>query len=197
MKRLAFITGFILLFSIASYADEKNDTHSINTTITNTFIINNSHLSPLLELHDFTQSTDNDALIFKSNAQIQGKYTAGRMSIETGLMQSQQTSNWSKYYFSGAITLHQNSAFNLSLTASIEQLKSIDLKHYQTPVLASLSINNEAKLNYSYGLVGSYSVNSTWHFSGGITHSPTINDTNNAVLYSNTHMALVGATYSF
>jgi len=133
----------------------------------------------------------------QSNAQIQGKYTTGRMSLETGLMQSQQTSNWSKYYFSGAITLHKNNDFNLSLTASIEQLKSIDLRSYQTPILASLRINNDAKLNYSYGLVGRYSVNSTWSFSGGITHSPTINDSDNAVLYSNTHMALVGTTYSF
>ncbi len=196
MKRLFFLTGFIVFYSIASYANEKNDTHSLNTAITKTFIINNSHLSPLLELHDFTQAVDSDG-VFKSNSQIQGKYTKGRMSIETGLMQSQQTSNWSKYYFSGAITLHKNNAFNLSLTANIEQLKSIDLRRYQTSVLANISLINETKFNYSYGLVGSYSVNSTWHFSGGITHSPTINNANNTILYSNTHMALVGTTYSF
>ena len=205
MKLLAyFFTVLIVFCSIAntSYAYEENELHSANTSITIPSIIENNHLYQLLAFNDLTHSLNNTIFtfeqnIFESKPQIQGKFSAGRVSIETGLMQSQQASNWSKYYFNGAIILHQKNAFNLSLTASIEQLKNINLNYYQTPVLESVNNSHNVDLNYSYGLIGSYSINSTWHFSGGIIHSSIINDMDNDILYNNTHMALVGTTYSF
>ncbi len=197
MKHLAFFTGFIVLCLLAntSYADENNDITHAKTPVTSAFIMMNNHLNQQFSFHDATQSI-NDS-VFAKKTQIQGKYTTGIMSIETGLIQAQSAENGRQYYFTGAISLHQNNIFNLSLTASIEQFKNMDLSYYQAPMLDNAHNDIDTELNYSYGLIGSYSVNSTWHFSGGFIHSAIINDTNNVIWYRNEQMALVGTTYSF
>jgi len=187
---------FYLLAS-TSYADEKNNTIHANTPVTNTFIITNYHLNQQFAFHDVTQSINDSVFTLTVKPQIQGKYTAGIMSIETGLIPVQTASNWRQYYFTGAISLHKNNAFNLSLTASIEQFKDMDSNYDQTLILDNTHKIIDTELNYSYGLIGSYSVNSTWHFSGGFIHSPITDDINNVIFHRNKQMALVGTTYSF
>lgn len=197
MNHSALITKFILLYAITSvsYAEEQSNKTHISAPLTNTFIVNNYQLNPLLAFHDLTQT--NNINNFEPTAQIQGTYTTKIMSIETGLMKPKKAASWSKYYFTGAVTIHQNNAFNLSLTASIEQLKNMGSNYFQTPISESINGVHDSDLNYSYGLMGSYSVNPAWHFSGGIIHSPTINDANNTILYGDSHVALIGTTYSF
>lgn len=199
MNHLTFFTGFTVLYLLASvsYADEKSNIIQTSTSVAGSFIIPTYHLNQQFVFHDATQSINDSVFTFAAQPKIQGKYTTGIMSIETGLIQTESTSNWQQYYFTGAISLHQKNAFNLSLTASIEQFKDGDLNYYQTPILDNKHKTIATELNYSYGLIGSYSVNSTWHFSGGFIHSPTTNNTNDLIIYRNKQMALVGTTYSF
>ncbi|MCW8833224.1 MAG: hypothetical protein OQK09_03510 [Colwellia sp.] len=196
MKHSAyFFSSLVLLYLLSSigYADELNKSNSATSVF---------HINQELTLKKPTLTANNDnaafdAIVLNSKPQIQGKFSTSLVSIETGLMQSPQTSSWRKYYLNGAITLHNNNAFNLSLTANIEQFKDIDLHYYQMPALENMNTVSDSELNYSYGLIGSYTINSTWHFSGGIIHSPSINNFNSAIIHNNTNMALVGTTYTF
>lgn len=199
MKISAFFTGLLLLYSLAniSYAEEASDLQQSKTPVSNAFIINNYQLNQLLTLNELTKTSYHHLFTVEPQLTLQGTYTTGIVSIETGVMQSEYASSWSKYYFSGAVTLHQNDTLNVSLTASIEQLNNTNLSYYQTPLLESINNIHKTELNYSYGLIGSYTVNSTWNFSGGIIHLPIKNDAKSTIIYSNNHIALVGTTYSF
>ena len=86
--------------------------------------------------------------------------------------------------------------------ANIEQLNNFHSLYLlnnenQTPYVENLTMSNNTELNYSYGLVGSYSVNATWQFSGGIIHAQALNDPNYNAWYSKKSMALIGTKYSF
>jgi len=136
-------------------------------------------------------------LILNSTPQIKDRFTAGIISLEPSLIIPQHNLHWSKYLLSGSVTLHQNNAFNLSLTTNIEQLKSINFGSYQQSILEHINYVDESELNFSYGVMGSYSINARWYFSGGIIHAPEIKGVQNSTDFSNTNMALVGTTYSF
>lgn len=202
--KLTMIFGMaLILCSIKGHADESYavNTYQYNDPY-NYLVINSSPINQLLSVHELIIASNDGQQIVEVPAQITGKFHSQLLSIEAGIMQSGQESNWSKYYFQGALTIHQYDKFNLSLMANIEQLNNVHSLYVlsnknQTPYVESLTMSNETELNYSYGLVGRYSVNSTWQFSGGIIHAQAINESNSNVWYGNTNMALIGTTYSF
>ncbi|MBL4764991.1 MAG: hypothetical protein JKX67_06895 [Colwellia sp.] len=212
MKLTTIFSIALMLCSIKSYADESYAVKSIHDSepsylatdslATNSLAINSSSIHQLLFLNDLIISSLDSSLTVKLPIQISGKFHSQLLSIEAGVMQSDQESNWSKYYFQGNLTLHQYNKFNLSLMANIEQLNNVYSLNfvnnsYQTPYVENLAMSDETELNYSYGLMGSYSVNSTWQFSGGIIHAQTFNELNSNSWYNNKNMALIGTTYSF
>lgn len=198
MKHFILLVGYILFLSMISisHANENTNTKPPKKALLNNLSISSSELNQLIAF-DNIDKTIHSNFTFEPLPQIQGIYTLGRVSLETGLMQSYNSSDWSKYYLAGAIVLHKHNAFNLSLTAGVEQLKSTTLNYPQAPYLDNLSKTNNSEYNYSYGLVGHYSLDSTWHFTGGIIHTPSKNSLPNDNIYINNHMALVGTTYSF
>ncbi|MBL4822190.1 MAG: hypothetical protein JKX90_01520 [Colwellia sp.] len=207
MKLTTILSIALILCSIKSYADESYAVDSIHNSepyylVIDSLALNSSSINQLLFLNDLIISSMDPSPTVKLPVQISGKIHSPLLSIEAGVMQSGEVSNWSKYYFQGALTLHQYNKFNLSLMANIEQLNNVYSLNfvnnsYQTPYVENLAKSDETELNYSYGLMGSYSVNSTWQFSGGIIHAQTFNELNSSTRYSNKNMALIGTTYSF
>ena len=128
---------------------------------------------------------------------LEGGFTKGIISIKTGKVTSESFTSWSKHYLNSAVTIHQNNTFNLSITASVEQFENSHLRSQLQPITTNNQKVNNTELNYSYGLMGSYSISPTWYFSGGIIHSAPINETDNTSVHTNTSMALIGTTYSF
>jgi len=83
------------------------------------------------------------------------------------------------------------------LMANIEQLNNFNY-HNNKPIFLDSSITiNETELNYSYGIITSYSVSPAWQFSGGIIHAKPLNDSTQSAWYGDANMALIGTTYSF
>lgn len=190
MKFIALCSITLLLCSIRSYADDSNLVNNIergsnyNDLIIISSSINSLSFSPINEVP----------------TKISGNYSNQLLSIEAGVVQSTPLTNWHKYYFQGALTLHQHESFNLSLMANIEQQDNFYSPYLsndkeQAPYETQYSLSPETEL--SYGLVGSYTINSTWQFSGGIIHAQPLNEQNSSIWYSNKNMALIGATYSF
>lgn len=161
-----------------------------------------SPINQLIFVHDLIITSTDSSPTIEQPTQMSGTFHSQFISIEVGLMQSDQQSNWSKYYFQGALTLHQYNKFNLSLMANIEQLNNFHSLYLvndknQVSLAENLTGKHETELNYSYGLIGKYSVNSTWQFSGGIIHAQALNESNSNTWYNNSSMALIGTTYSF
>jgi hypothetical protein len=203
MKFTILFSMALMLCSIKNYADQISAVKNIHdSNHYNYLAINNSPINQLLLVHDLTITTVDSSPTAELPAQILGQYQSQLLSIEAGVIQLSQESNWSRYYFQGALTLHQYDKFNLSLMANIEQINNFQSlyfvnNHYQTPYVENLTIPNETELNYSYGVVGSYSVNATWQVSGGIMHGQAIDTLNSITWYGNKNIALIGTTYSF
>lgn len=203
MKLTTIFSTALMLCSMTNYADENNAKNIIHSSDPYHYLATNSSpINQLIFVHDLIITSIDSSPTVELPAQMSGTFHSQFISIEVGLMQSDQLSNWSKYYFQGALTLHQYDKFNLSLMANIEQLNNFHSLYlvnnkYQVSLAENLTGNNETELNYSYGLIGSYSVNSTWQFSGGIIHAQALNEPNSNAWYSNSSMALIGTTYSF
>jgi hypothetical protein len=186
---VCFLTVASLLLVNTAFADNKIPAH-------HSFLLTNNYDSIRTISLDNLPNTYNDTYYDLVPA-LEAGFVKGKISIKTGKTTSENITTWSKYYLNSAITIHQNKAFNLSITASIEQFKDSHLNLQISPLTESRQPDNEAQFNYSYGVMGSYSINSTWHFSGGIIHSSTINEANNTAWHTNSSMALIGTTYSF
>lgn len=203
MKFKISLSIALILCSITSRANKhKTVNNFIDSKPYNYLAINNSPINQLLFVHDLTITSIDSTSINELPTQISGEFHTQLLSIEAGVIQSDNVSNWSKYYFQGAVILHQYEKFNLSLMANIEQLNNVHALYLfnneeQTPYGENLPVNNETKLNYSWGLVGSYSINSTWQFSGGVIRAEAFREQNSNTWYSDTNMALIGTTYSF
>lgn len=203
MKLTIIISIALTLCSIQSYADENYVVNNIHSSESFSYLTtNSSSINQLLIIHDLTINSIDSLPSIELPNHISGKFKNELLSLEAGVVQFSEVSNWSKYYFQGAVTLHQYNKFNLSLMANIEQLNNFHAlnfvnNNYQTSYVESLSMSNETELNYSYGLVGRYSINSTWQFSGGFIHAQAFNEPNSNAWYSNKSMALIGTTYSF
>jgi len=178
------------------YADESNATQIVNKSQHNDIVINSSPVSLLLITQDLVSVIDSSQ-VSEITSEIKGEFNTSLLSMEAGILQSKQTSSWNKYYFQGAVTLHQQNEFNVSLMANIEQINNFNHHNDQTSFLDNSIIINETELNYSFGIITSYSVSPTWHFSGGIVHAESLNDGTKNTWYGDTNMALIGTTYSF
>lgn len=191
------MTLLIVIHSTNSYADESKIAKTEYKSAHSDLIANNSPISQLIVIHDLSAESFNTLQPLDATPRIKGEFTTRLLSIEAGMLQSKKEVSWSKYYFQGAVTLHQHDEFNVSLMANIEQLNNFNHYDYQTPIFNSSIINNGSELNYSYGIVTSYSINRSWHFSGGIIHAEPLNESAISTWYNDANMALIGTTYSF
>lgn len=198
----------LTLCSMTCCADESNAKNHIQSREPSQYLAtkylatNSPAINQLIFVNDLIITSIDSSPTIEPPSKMSGKYHSQYISIEVGVIQSDQLSNWSKYYFQSALTLRQYDKFNLSLMANIEQLNNFHSlyllnKKYHVSLAENFAENNETELNYSYGLIGSYSVNSTWQFSGGIIHAQALNEPNSNTWYSNSNMALIGTTYSF
>jgi len=191
------ITLLIITHSINCYADESNTEQTDHKSAHSDLITNSSPVSQLLFIQDISSESFNTLQPLEVTANIKGEFNTRLLSIEAGMLQSKKESSWSKYYFQGAVTLHQHAEFNVSLMANIEQLNNFNYHNNQTPFLGSSMTDNESELNYSYGIITSYSINRSWQFSGGIIHAEPLNESTLNTWYGDANMALIGTTYSF
>lgn len=187
----------LITYSIKSVADEGSTKQAEYNRSHSNIVINSSPVSQLLLTQDLTAASLDSSQALEHTAKIKGEFTTRLLSIEAGVLQSKQEANWSKYYFQGAVTLHQHDEFNVSLMANIEQINSFNHHNDKTPFVDSLITINETELNYSYGIITSYSVNPAWQFSGGIIHAESLNESAQGTWYGDANMALIGTSYSF
>lgn len=179
-----------------SYADESQAIQTEHKNQHSDIVTKSSPVSLLLITQDLVAVIDSSQPL-EVTTEIKGEFTTRLLSMEAGILQSKQASGWNKYYFQGAVTLHQQNEFNVSLMANIEQINNFNHHNDQTPILDNSITLNETELNYSFGIITSYSVSPTWHFSGGIIHAESLNETTKNTWYGDTNMALIGTTYSF
>lgn len=191
------IAVLIITYSITSFADENYTEQVEHKSTYDSLITNSSPVNQRLFIQDFTYESLNSVKPLEVTPKIKGEFTTRLLSIEAGMLQSKKESSWSKYYFQGAVTLHQHDKFNVSLMANIEQLNNFNYHNNQTHFLDNLMTINETELNYRYGIITSYSINSAWQFSGGIVHAAPLNESTQNVWYGDANMALIGTTYSF
>ena len=121
----------IVTLSIKSYADE-NDLDQ-NKIAYSDFITHSSPVSQLLFIQDFSAESFNIFHPLEITPTIKGKFNTRLLSIEAGVLQSSQESSRSKYYFQGAVILHEYDEFNVSLMANIEQLNNLYLIYISEP----------------------------------------------------------------
>lgn len=188
---------------MTNYADENKAKNTIHSSDSYHYLATNSSpISQLVFVHERIKTATVSSPVIELPAQMSGTFNNTFVSIEAGLIQSNQLSNWSKYYFQGALTLHKHDKFNLLLMANIEQQRNLHSLYVvnnknHTSLAKNLTGKNGTELNYSYGLIGSYSVNSTWQFSGGIIHTQALDEPKSNTWHVNSSMALIGTTYSF
>jgi len=189
-----FIVLLLITYSIRGYADNSNITPIDLTKSYSDLIINSSAVSQLLVTQDLTATLLDSSQALKLTPTIKGEISSQLLSVEAGIIQTQNQSNWSKYYFQGAVTLHQHEELNVSLMANIEQIKHYN---HQAHLLKSPIILNETELSYSYGIITSYSISPAWQLSGGIIHAESLKDSTQTTWYGDANMALIGTSYSF
>lgn len=189
-----FIVLLLITYSIKGYA-EKSNIKDIDPIKSNSdLIINSSAASQLLVTQDLTATLLDSTQALELTPTIKGEVSSQLLSIEAGMIQTQNQSNWSKYYFQGAVTLHQHDELNVSLMANIEQIKHYN---HQKHLFKSPIALNETELSYSYGIITSYSISSSWQLSGGIIHAESLKDSTQTTWYGDANLALIGTTYSF
>jgi len=179
-----------------SYADEESTSQRAYQNHHSDIVTNNSPVSQFLLSQDLITTIDNSQAL-ELTEKIKGEFKTRLLSLEAGMLQSKQESSWNKYYFQGAVTLHQQNELNVSLMANIEQINNFNHHNDQALILNSSLIINETELSYSYGIITSYSVSPAWQFSGGIIHAQPLNESTQSTWYGDANMALIGTTYSF
>lgn len=189
-----FIVLLLITYSIKGYADKSSIEDSDPIKSYSDLIINSSAVSQLLVTQDLTDTLLDSTQALELTPTIKGEVSSQLLSIEAGIIQTQNQSNWSKYYFQGAVTLHQHEELNVSLMANIEQIKHYN---HHTHLLKSPIGLNETELSYSYGIITSYSISPSWQLSGGIIHAESLKGSTQTTWYGDANMALIGTSYSF
>ncbi len=198
--RFTIAFSIALFFIVCAINTQANETDFTQIEINNSqtdIVINSSPVSQLILSQEAIFTPLDSSQSIASTSMIKGEFSTRLLSLEAGVLSPKLEANWSKFYFKGALTLHQHADFNVSLMANIEQINSYNYHNEQAPSFTdSLSIS-ETELNYSYGIITSYTINSGWQFSGGIIHAAPVNDANQTTWYGDEKMALIGTTYSF
>ena len=193
----AFCTAMLFInFSMKSYADGESTSQMEYKNHHSDIVTNSYPVSQFLLSHDLTTTIDTSKAP-ELTQKIKGEFKTTLLSLEAGMLQSKQESSWNKYYFQGAVTLHQQNELNVSLMANIEQINNFNQHNDQTLIINSSLVINETELSYSYGIITSYSVSPAWQFSGGIIHAESLNESTQHTWYGDANMALIGTTYSF
>ena len=190
------IAMLLFIYSITSYADEDDLAQTEYKNPLSNLVTNSSPVSQLILIQDLSVVIDNVQALEKT-PKIKGEFNTRLFSIEAGMLQSKQESNWNKYYFQGAVILHQQNEFNVSFMANIEQINNFNHYNEQTSFTDNTIILSETELNYSYGLITSYAISPAWQFSGGIIHAESLNNPAQNTWLGDANMALIGTTYSF
>lgn len=191
------VVWFLLSFSTQNYANEHDSSRVPKKNTFSDLIINNSPASQILYTNDLTTESLNILEPLEVTPTIEGEFNTDLLSIKAGVLQSKNESSTSKYYFQGAITVHQHKEFNVSIMANVEQLNNINYFSNHAVFLDNSLIMNETEVNYSYGIITSYSINRSWQFSGGIIHAEPLSESTLNTWHSDENMALIGTTYSF
>ncbi|MBL4941830.1 MAG: hypothetical protein JKY81_09225 [Colwellia sp.] len=192
-----FIALLLISYAIQSHADESNTQQVSNKISYRDLITNSSAISQRLHVQDLAAVPVDNTESLELTSKITGEFTTRLLSIEAGMLESKQDSNWNKYYVQGAVTLHQHNEFNVSLMANIEQINNFNHRNAQIPFINNPIMINETELNYSYGIITSYSVTPAWQFSGGIIRAESLTESTQNSWYGDANIALVGTTYSF
>lgn len=193
MKLSVYFSAVTVVSAIlmsASYAKDNIPAH-------HSFLLTNNYDAIRAITYESLPNIYDESFSSEQILSVEGGFAKGILSIKTGKITSESFTSWSKNYLNSAITIHQNNAFNLSITASVEQFENSYLSSQLQPITTNNQQVKITEFNYSYGLVGSYSISPTWYFSGGIIHSSPINESNNTYWHTNSSMALIGTTYSF
>lgn len=186
-----------IILSGKSVANEEIIKQKSYNNIELDLVTNSSPVSQLILTQDLNTLPTDTFKNYEAPKKIVGEFNTRLLSVEAGVIESKQESNWSKYYFQGALVLHQHDEFNVSLMANIEQINSFYHHNELSLTLDNSIIINETEVNYSYGIVGSYSISPSWKFSGGVIHAQPLNEQKQNTWYGDANMALIGTTYSF
>lgn len=191
------ITLWVIIYSINGYANDISFEQKNHVIYSSNLITNNTSVSQFLFVQDLTSSSFSTQKPLEFTPNIKGEFNTRFVSIEAGMLQSKKEASKSKYYLQGAVLLHQHDEFNVSLMANIEQLNNLNYLNNQTVFFENSLNTTKSALNYSYGIISSYSINHSWQLSGGIIHAEPLNESTLSTWKGDANMALIGTTYTF
>jgi hypothetical protein len=157
--------------------------------------LNNSNINNT----EFQKIIFTDQLVNSINA----AYHFGRFHAKTGLLsQSSDVLDSGKFYLQGSFSVYIKDKFDLALTAKFEATDSPYINTYNNELIPSLEPQNVFDYNAkqaTIGIMSTYSINKQWTLLGAFTTTTFDKSQLNEKLIdiNNTHMALIGTTYSF
>lgn len=133
---------------------------------------------------------------------INAAYHYGRFHAKTGLSQSSDVLDSDKFYFQGSFSVFTKDKFDLALTAKFVAIDSPYINTYTTeaiPVFEPKTAFDYHAKQATIGIMSTYSINKQWTLLGTFTATTFDKSSRNEKLIdiNNTHMALIGTTYSF
>ena len=151
----------------------------------------------VLNTHTLTSLSFEDDIKENLLTKIKAQYQYSIIQLETGLLTQETNQQMGQaFYLQGALVIHQDNKFNLSVMANIEHLNEQRLSYYQNNSY-NTSEASKAIFNTRYGFVGSYVVTPSWQVTGGVIYSTVHGNLGQGVWNQNDNMALIGTTYSF
>jgi len=134
---------------------------------------------------------------------INAAYTKGRFHAETGLLtNSSDVLDSGKFYLQGSYAIFTKAKFNLAVTAKFEAVNNPFFNTYLAeiePIIDAKTIFEHQTKNATIGVISTYSINKKWKILGSITTTAYDQalQKNPLVDINNSHMALIGTSYSF
>jgi len=134
---------------------------------------------------------------------INAAYTKGRFHAETGLLtNSSDVLDSGKFYLQGSYAIYTKEKFNLAVTAKFEAVNNPFFNAYLSevaPIIDAKTIFEHQTKNATIGVISTYSINKKWKILGSLTTTAYDQalQKNPLVDINNSHMALIGTSYSF
>lgn len=145
----------------------------------------------------------NSGKISSPQNSINAAFTKGRFRAETGLFStSSNVLDSGKFYLQGSYAIFAKEKFNLAVTAKFEAVNNPFFNAYIgeiEPIIDAKTIFEYQSKNATIGVISSYSINKQWKVLGAITTTTYEQalQKNPLVDINNSHMALIGTSYSF